>query len=242
MATSTDGPQGTGEGRERTHVRPWWGAVRFPNTELGTESLAHPQPSARLCLISEGVWSPLGPSCLSKNLPEPLGLQRCPVGSLGRHHTRGTGLGSVPASTREAGAVGGKLKVTQAEVDVVPLPLPSTTGVPTSPSVQAGEGALDLWRRRCCGPPLLACPSALTQVQNSQDCSPDFKSHPQASARLCLLWGPPSSGPLSPSRHLLCLPQDTGSARKDRHWGLTRATSLVPCKGARGSPAWEAEG
>lgn len=73
-------------------------------------------------------------------------------------------MGSVAISTGEVGAVGDKLKVTQAEVGVVLGSLFSPVGIVMSPGAQVGVGALILWRKRCYRPTWLACPSALTQV------------------------------------------------------------------------------
>ena len=64
------------------------------------------------------------------------GLQRHRVGSLGGRHGPGEcWFGASSNFHWEAGAVGNKLKVTQAEVGMALSPLPSTVAPPTCPPV-----------------------------------------------------------------------------------------------------------
>lgn len=102
---------------------------------------------------------------------------------------RSTGLEPVPASTGEVGAVGDKLKVTQVEVGVAPLPLPSTEVSPC-PSVS----------RPCVCPcsvdkkvllPSLSGLSSFLRWSTARNVT-DFEYRAPGLCWTRLLWGPPS--------------------------------------------------
>lgn len=179
--------------------RPCWGAVWFSNMGHCTPNLkpqrgpgCPPGSAARkVCGHPPTHRSSLPlqkPACTSRS-------QRCLVSALGRHCPQQHWFGGQCRPLLQCHT----LKATQAEVGVVPGPLHAPAGVGGCPRC--------VERRGCYHPAQLDCP-VLTQVENSQDCSPLQVPTPPACPR-------PSSA--------FCLPQDRASVGERPRPGGCRA-------------------